>query len=291
VIEMDAQELLLRERVHHAYDALDVRAPSTVGVLRRVQSRVERRGQLRQRAWIGGALLAAAALGAVSVVGIQLVPRGARVQPSPNTAARPFGAQGTYGDGGPGYSSTGDTNGNSVGAAQPFLAPCAAHDLAVAVSTDHSVYGMSDVVTVAASITNRGHVTCAQPGWSSVSVQDQQGTLWRLCPETDWPPPSPTAVRPARPLPMANGSMFPSRPGSSYAIVTDGFTPGQSESVVCTWHTQYRRLNQGTYSASATWDGVSATTSFTLLQLQPSSTPTPSPQPSPTASPLLPKLP
>jgi len=160
VIEMDAQELLLRACVHHAYDALDVRAPSTVGVLRRVQSRMERRAQLRQRAWIGGALLAAAALGAVSVVGIQLVPRGARVQQRPNAFVQNSGngpAYGSFNGGGAAASGGGGSNSQASQGRIP-LPPCAASDLAVAVSTNHSVYGIGDVVTVTASVTNRGHL-------------------------------------------------------------------------------------------------------------------------------------
>lgn len=299
-MDMSADELLLRDRVHHAYEALDVRGPSTVAVLRHVESRV----QDQRRVWAGAFMVAA--LAAVSVMGIQLVPRSVQLrEASPGGVVTNSGSNAVSGASRPSGSPV-----QSAAQQRPSSEPCPPSDLVLSVNTDHGVYGMGDAIEITATVTNGSKVRCLVDGAPLVSVRDAHGASWKVCPERDWPPPLPSSTRAAtmprsEPIPMvipgpayANGGTASAAgaAGAAGAItsVTGGVgdpvlafgTVPQSQSADCTWHTQYRNLRPGTYRVWASWGSLSASSAFSLLDLPP--TPSTSDQ---GATPLTPTVP
>jgi hypothetical protein len=266
VIDMDADELLLRRRVHHAYDALAPSAPLPAQVLDRVHARVEVRA--RRSRWTMTAVATVAALAVLAFVGLQMVPRSAHLQAGGPPAGPALG--GTSGGGGNSSGSDslseGATQANGTGAASAGpLGPCPSHSLQVTVATDQRTYQQGAVVTVHTSVRNRGRTACRYPLGPAVWVTDGKGTQWRLCPEVDAPPPSPAVG--AMPVPAPPAAVVMPRPG--------GLRPGQSEATSCTWHTAYGDVPPGTYTAHATWDHSSGLATIVI-------TPGPSPTPEPT---------
>jgi hypothetical protein len=276
VIEMNADELHLRRRVHHAFDALAPAAPPPARVFERVRARVEARAQRRR--WTAAAVGVAAALVVLSLAGVQLVPRGARlpVGSAPPQAGQSFGGFDSL-------NGSGGTNGGPAAtqgaqAALPRnrpapLMPCAPRDLQVSVSTDQRTYPQGAVVTVSASVTNRGLVACLYPLDPAVWVTDSRGTQWRLCPELATPPPTP----------MPASTVYEGAINPSVVVNAGGLRPGQSAETSCVWHTAYGNVAPGTYTAHATWDSTSGTATLTITPASP--TPRPSPSSTPTATP------
>ncbi len=273
---MDADELLLRERLHRAYDAA---VPGAALVPSRVLNRVHARVELaaHRRRMVLGVAVGAAALAAFAAVGVQVVPRSVQLQPGD-----PRLAQGRGANSGPesdGAAAAGPANASAAAAPSHTsspLQPCAAGALLVTVRTDHNSYLQGDVATVTTEATNRGHVACHYPLGPAVWVTNSHGQQWRLCPEMDTPPPSP-------------GSASAMAPAMAISIPRSGLRPGESESQTCTWHTAYGNVPPGVYTAHATWNSTSEAAYLTIVAA--TATPTPTPTPTPAAPPPTPTPP
>ena len=241
--EMDAAELRLRDRVHHAYDALAPSGPSTFRVLREVRTRAAERELIwRRRALIG---VVGAAVAAVSVGSVQIVPRTIMQREQPESGVSYGLNQAKAMSGGSGADSAGSAA--QMPARTVLPQPCTAADLAADVTTNLPSYGTGDVVNVSTTLSNRGRSACLPQAYSpSVFITDASGRYWQLCPE-----PGLTYAAPAGPL-----------------SVVAALSSGHSVSTACTWHTSYTAVPAGTYTVHATWS--SNTTATTTVSVSPS---------------------
>ena len=265
MLDFDADELVLRRRVHNAYEALTYRAPSPVWVSARVRAGVAVTAQ-RQRRTAASVALGASLLLA-SIVGV-------RLDPATSQATRPSAQQ----------SAVAETAGHSSRlGALPALCPRKA--LEFAVSTDRPAYAPGDVVQVSASVRNRSGAACRYAiGLLSVWVTDGGGGLWALCPEYVPPPPPPTPTPTPPPAPHAapHGAVnppmagalvvpqvaaMPSAPIGDIVRPNTALAPGTTTATKCTWHTGWTTVPTGSYTAHAMWSGKdSATNVITITE-------------------------
>lgn len=252
MLDFDADELILRQRVHNAYDARIYRAPSPAWVSERVRAGVAVTAR-RQRRTAGSVALGAGLLLA-SIVGV-------RLDPAASQATRPPAQQ----------SDVAETAGHSSRlGALPALCPRKA--LQFAVSTDRPAYAPGDVVQVSASVHNRGGTACRyDTGLLSVWVQDGNGGRWTLCPEYVPPPPTPTPAPTPPPAPHAAPHGPVNAPIAMTAPPVDDLVspntvlaPGTS-TTNCTWHTGWTAVPTGSYTAHATWAGKDTATNVITI--------------------------
>jgi hypothetical protein len=258
VIDMDLDELRLRQRVHLAYDALAPAAPQPSPVLQRVHARAEERARrLRRRALVASGT---AAVALVSLAGVQILPRTLLLRAQPEYGYVDNAGQMSKSQSAP----QAPSEKQAVLPQQTHTAallPCTQKQLAVIVSTGLVAYASGDVVTVSTSAHNSGSKPCQYVG-PAVWVTDGTGQQWRLCPEQQPTPP---------PTPAASVQQVPQARAEATIIATAGLHPGQSASTACAWHTGYDAVAPGTYTVHAVWNGTAATTtlSVTAATVQP----------------------
>lgn len=257
MLDFDADELVLRRRVHQAYDVLAYRAPSPVRIGVRVRARVAVTAQ-RQRRTAGSVALGASLL--------MVLVAGVRLDTSRSLATRPPAQQ----------SDVAVTGNSSRFGALPALCPRKA--LQFAVSTDRPAYAPGDVVQVSASVSNRNGVACRYAiGLLSVWVTDGSGGRWTLCPEdvpptpAPTPPPAPhaaphwTANSPVvMPGPVQVPMEMPAMTQRDIVHLNAVLAPGTS-ATNCTWHTGWTTVPTGSYTAHATWSGKDTATNVITI--------------------------
>jgi len=265
VLDMDADELLLRRRVHQAYDTRALRGPSPAWVSERVRARVAETARRQRRT--AGTVAVGAGLLLVSIVGIQI--------DQTKTISVPL-AQDTTTGGSGGNSAAQEqsggpaASGNTVHApsnmgmepsvvpeqraAAPVLKPCPRQALKVVVTPDQQSYGQGDVATITTTVVNLSATPCRSPQVPAVWISGADGRRWRLCPEPDAPPSQPGA-------PAAEPADHPPAPQPAASTF---FGPGAVATADCIWHTAYSGVAQGTYVARASWDGASAATTLSV---------------------------